>query len=172
MLSLNTIEKKDLKELLNQSWMTHDAMWFKSCVEKLGIERANELNLSAVRSAARIEAIRLKKILGIGRMRKFEDLKSFLESAIDLTMPDFMKFEFSFPDVNSFQYRWKDEECFAYRGVGRLGVAQSYECGVIPRIIAWLEALKVSYSLEGPTEGCMMQRTGGCGGVFRFEFPE
>jgi len=28
------LEKKELKELLNKNWMTHDAMWFYNCLQE------------------------------------------------------------------------------------------------------------------------------------------
>ena len=53
---LNKIEKKDLRDLLGKSWLTHDGMWFYHTCQESGIEKANVLNKAAIRSLAPIAA--------------------------------------------------------------------------------------------------------------------
>jgi len=47
---LDKISKRELREVLTKGWMTHDAMWLMHSIEELGIETANKLNISAVKS--------------------------------------------------------------------------------------------------------------------------
>jgi len=42
---VNLLEKDELKELLIKCWMSHDGMWFYHCLQKFGIEQANEIKL-------------------------------------------------------------------------------------------------------------------------------
>lgn len=52
---MNNLNKNDVKELFSKNWMTHDAMWYGSCMQELGPEKANQLNKTAVRLMATIE---------------------------------------------------------------------------------------------------------------------
>lgn len=38
---MKSLETEELKQLLLKCWMTHDAMWFRHCVEVCGIEKTN-----------------------------------------------------------------------------------------------------------------------------------
>ena len=49
---MKTLDAREMKEVLNQGWMTHDGMWFANSLMELGIEKTNELNLRAVRGMA------------------------------------------------------------------------------------------------------------------------
>ncbi len=171
--ALENIDKKDLKELLNLGWMTHDGMWFYHCLQDLGIEAANRLNLSAVDSLAVFEVPRMRKALGFqkDRVESMEELKAFVEGAFELVMPRFMRFTYGFVPPDRMTWRWEDGQCFAFKGVRRLGVAAEYRCGVMRRIDKWFEVLGVPFTGPG-VEGCLMHQTGTCGGEYVFRFPE
>ena len=64
MKTLNELTKEELIELENRCWMTHDGMWFYSCLSNLGIETTNMLNKSAIRGLAAFEIERTKKAIG------------------------------------------------------------------------------------------------------------
>jgi len=76
---LDKIRKKELRELLTKGWMTHDAMWLMHSIKELGIETANKLNISTVRSMPMIEIKRLQKVLGYqdDNLFGFESLVAF-----------------------------------------------------------------------------------------------
>lgn len=42
---LDTIDKKQLKEVLIKSWITHDAMWVYHTAREFGMERTNTINI-------------------------------------------------------------------------------------------------------------------------------
>jgi hypothetical protein len=167
---MKTIEKTELKELLNQNWLTHDSMWFYHCLQEFGIEKTNKVNLAALKSMAMVEARRIKKVLGIKKIESFEELKNFSIRSFDLVMPDFMKFTFSFPFKNVLQWKW--ESCFAYRGIKKMGVIDRYQCGIIPRMECWFESLGIKYRSTPKIDGCLMHNNGSCSGEFRFYFEE
>ena len=75
------LEQKELKELLNKGWMTHDAMWFYNCLQECGIEKTNKINRAAVKAMAAVEIKRMKKALGVGDITNFDDLARFLKLA-------------------------------------------------------------------------------------------
>lgn len=160
MKKADDVTKKELKELLSKGWITHDAMWFYHCMQEFGIERANELNIAAIRSMAGIEINRIKKVLGAGSVNNSKSVNELLLTGFELIKPDFMKFDVSFVDETTI--RWSTTECFAYEGVKRIGAGDTYQCGIVERIIGWIEGLGVDYSLTPVVDGCMMNTQGRC----------
>ena len=165
---MKSLDQKELQELLIKNWMTHDAMWFFSCLQKFGIEKTNELNLSAIELLAAIEIRRMQKVAGIESIDSYEKLKAFMEAARCLAIPDFMEFTLTWTGENTARWVWR--RCFAYDGVTRLGVADGYRCGVIYRIECWFKALGVRFEAVPGITGCLMHETGKCEGEFRFFF--
>ena len=172
MTALERISKKDLKELLNQGWMTHDSMWLGHCQEEVGIETTNRINTAAVKSMAKIEARRLKRALGLKRIESMDDLRLMILESIELVMPEFMKFELTFPDNDTMRWRWEQEQCFAYRGIKRIGLIDKYQCGIFPRLEGWLESLGIEYTMEPQISGCLMHAQGNCQVDFKFNLPQ
>jgi len=174
MSALERISKKDLKELLNQGWMTHDAMWFVSCYQRFGIETTNELNLSAIALMSSIEVGRIRRAIGMDKVEidTFEKMCRFVKEAMDLVLPEFMQAEFAFTAKNRMRWKWKEGQCFAYKGLKRIGALENYRCGVMYRIECWLRAMDIRYTIDPPVEGCLMHTRGSCEGEFRFFFPE
>lgn len=154
-----------IKEMLNKQWMTHDAMWFAFCLQEVGIETTNRINLRAVRAMAQIEVKRLMKLLGMAQVHDFEQLRSFVDGAAQIIVADFMGFTYSFhsPDV----MRCNMGKCFAYDGITRLGVIKHYQCGIFERVQGWLDALGVAYEVEPKVERCMMFSQGQCHREYR-----
>ncbi|MFA6032837.1 MAG: DUF6125 family protein [Myxococcota bacterium] len=164
------ISKKDVREVLTKGWLTHDAMWFYSCCQELGIEKTNELNKSAIALMATIETKRMIKALGMQgeTFDNFEKVRRFLTGAREFVIPEWMDFTWSMDTENIFKWQWNT--CFAYEGVKRLGVADKYKCGVMYRIEGWLNALGVKYEMTPVIDGCLMHQRGECKGEFRLFF--
>lgn len=164
------LETEALKQLLLRGWMTHDAMWFKNAVDMVGIATANRLNRAAVRDMAPIEVRRVLKAIGMECVTCFEELQTFLGGAMSLLGGDFMEFrwEWRLPDTLIARV----DECFAYKGIKRIGVIESYECGIFDRIYAWFAALGVGCSVVPDVEHCTMHRDGSCVRELRFSFDE
>jgi len=157
------------RQLVVRNWMTHDAMWFRHCVEAFGIEATNRVNRSAVRSMAAIEARRVAKLLGVDSPGDAASVRRFVEGAWTLIGGDFMRFEFSWPDEE--RLRVDVRRCFAHDGVQQLGVLAQYECGIFERIESWFDALGLAWRVEPTVRGCMMYEQGRCYREYSFDFP-
>ncbi|HNU92560.1 MAG TPA: DUF6125 family protein [Spirochaetota bacterium] len=169
MKTYEEMSRDELRELLNRSWMTHDAMWFYHCVQAIGIEKTNPINRAAVKSMAQVEAKRIKKAIGFGEIKEFEHLRNFIENGFKILRGEFMKFELSFPEKN--RMHWENPRCFAYEGVKALGLIDAYECGIFDRACGWFEALGVPYEMKPAVRGCLMHFEGKCSVDFLFNFP-
>ena len=145
------IEKNRLRDLLNKGWMTHDGMWFFHCFQECGIDKTNKINRAAVRTMAMVEAKRIRKVLGLGEIKSFAEVKALLEEGFEIIKADFMNFALRFPEENVFQ--WEIPTCFAYDAVKKLGVIDKYQCGIVERPLGWFDALGIKYSMTPQVEG-------------------
>ena len=145
--------------------MTHDGMWFFHCLQKCGIEATNKINKSAIHSLASIEIKRIKHVLGVEKnMDTFKEFSLFFMEASQLMVPDFMNASFSFPEENLMTWRFVQGRCFAYEGIKRLGVIDTYECGVLYRVKCWLDALEIENRFDPVIDTCSMHFKGTCSG--------
>lgn len=174
MSALDGIDPKDIKELLGKSWLTHDGMWFFSVYEAFGIEAANKLNRSAIKSMAPFEVTRCKKLLGIEKdqLESVAEVKQFMDGAMEAILPESVLSAFSFTSSspNVIRWEWQQGRCFAYEGMKRIGLEDKYVCGVIYRIECWLDSLGVAYTVNPKVDFCIMAQTGSCTGEFVFDF--
>ena len=161
---MSLLSSTELKELLSKCWMTHDGMWFYHCLQAVGIEKTNELNLAAIASLAGIEIPRICRALGMAtpKINGFEELKAFFHGINDMIMPDFMRFQYEFPEENRLHVSYAPGACFAYKGICRLGVIDGYRCGVFYRLECWLRVLGVPFEVTPRVTGCMMHTHGQC----------
>ena len=145
--------------------MTHDGMWFFHCLQAYGIEATNNINKSAIRSLAAIEIRRIKHILEIRNdIKSFEEFKRFFTEASKLMVPDFMNVRFTFPETNRMAWVFNQGKCFAYEGIKKLGVIDSYACGVLYRIQSWFDTLGIENSFDPGIDKCSMHFNGSCSG--------
>lgn len=164
MKALDKLDKRELRELLNKCWMTHDGIWFYHCLQEFGIETTNKLNKAAISSLAPIEMKRIKKAVGIEDIQTLEQLKEILEAAIEIVTGDFMNFNFSYPSENVVHWEFEAQKCWAYVGIKNMGVIDQYQCGVLYRIGCWLDSLGIEYSISPQVRGCLMHTDGNCSG--------
>lgn len=162
------LEKKELKELLNKCWMTHDAMWFFNCLQECGIEKTNKINRAAVKAMAAVEIKRLKKAVGVDNFETFGEFWDFFQVAMATLSGDFMKYSFVSKDTNSIRGTW--HQCFAHDGIKALGVIDKYECGIMDRVESWFDSLGIKYEVEPKVIGCMMHTAGECYRDYTFFF--
>ncbi|MEW6261823.1 MAG: DUF6125 family protein [Thermodesulfobacteriota bacterium] len=168
---MKAVARKDLIVLLNKCWMTHDGMWFYSCLQEFGIEKANKLNKSAIKLLAPIEVKRMKNALAMeGEIDSFDQFKEFVQGAYELVIPDFMGAQMSFPRENVLRWTFKQNQCFAYKGMNSIGVIADYECGVIYRLACWFRSLGLAFDVVPPMDKCLMHYRGNCEGDFVFRF--
>jgi len=169
-MTIAALETKQLKELLNKGWMTHDAMWFYNSVQEIGIEKTNKINRAAVKAMAAVEMKRMKKALGVTEIKTFDQWVELFEASMYIVSGDFMKYKFVYPGQNVIHSEWLS--CFAYDGVKALGVIDRYECGIMDRIEAWLDALGLKWEVEPKVTGCMMHTHGKCYRDYKFSFDQ
>lgn len=167
---MKQLEPHALKELLIKCWMTHDGLWFANCLQQLGIEKANALNLASIKSLSAIEVPRIIKALGMEKeeIKTFEKFKEGFEALFWVVKGDFMRFNYSFPADNLMA--WEMERCFAYEGMKRLGVIDQYQCGVLYRIQCWFDILGLECRFDPPVGSCLISKAGRCAGEIRFFF--
>ena len=158
------LDKNQLKELLVKCWMTHDGSWFYNCGRELGIDAANKLNKAAIKNLSTIEMQRIKKAMGLERLKikTFEQLKDFVDSAFSILKGDFMDFVYTFPEKN--RMHWEMNRCFAYNGMKMFGFEKQYECGVIYRVSCWLDALGIDHKVEPEINKCLLNFHEKCSG--------
>jgi hypothetical protein len=173
MKALADIDIQSLKEHIIKNWMTHDGMWFYHVYKTYGIAAANTLNKAAIQLLAPIEISRACKLLGLEpeRMMSLNVLQEALRGAFFLSAGDFMGFSFDFPEIDCMSWECADKACFAYRGMLRLGAIDAYECGVLYRVMCWIDCLGVTYEVAPPVHGCLMHTHGKCAGEARFFIP-
>lgn len=171
---IDRFTKKELSEFMGKCWMTHDGMWFYSCMLELGIEKTNQLNKAAISSMAAIEVKRFRKALGLDekRIETFEDFETFFTSISDILLPDFMNVSWCFPEKNIMHWEFNDRRCFAYNGVKMLGVTDKYECGPMYRIECWLRCLGITYEITPKINKCISPEDGKCAGTIRVFFDQ
>lgn len=174
MRSLEELTRKELVDTLNKDWMTHDGMWFFQCVQKLGIEKANELNLAAIEGLAPVEVFRVKQLLGIENepIKSFEQLKSVLQFIEALTIPDFMGSYIEYSEDQCIAIGMKPDACFAKKGMEKMGVIDQYRCGVLHRINCMFKALDLKFKKSRPIGKCFMHTEGSCRLEFQFDFSD
>ncbi len=160
---IEKLNKEDVKEFFSKNWMTHDAMWYGSCVQAIGPEKANELNKTAVRMMATIEIKRVMKLMGKPKgmtVTTFDELSEIIDTAFRLVQTEFMTFDFSFPEKNIL--RGQFNECFAHTGVKKFGLIDDYDCGIVERVKGWMDGLNVSFTMTPEFTGCLLHQTGEC----------
>lgn len=168
---LEKLDRREIVDMLNRCWMTHDGAWFYSCVQEFDIEVANRLNKSAIRFLAPMEVGRMKEAFGTkDQIETFEEFREFCTNAATFFIPAFMNATMSFPKDNVLRWEFTPGKCFAYRGISRIGMIEKYECGVIYRIRCWCESLGLSFEVIHEPVRCQMLDSGTCSGEFRFTF--
>ncbi len=173
MKSPDQLSRKEIIEVLNKDWMTHDGMWFYHCLQKFGIEKTNQINLAAIENLAQIEMHRFKKLLDISdrKFESFDELKTFFTYLQKLFIPDFMGAKVEYLENQRLVIGMEPGNCFAYKGIKKLGAIEHYRCGVLYRIEVMLKSLGVEFKLSRPIDKCTMEHEGSCSLEIQFSFP-
>ncbi len=161
----DTSKEREIVNLLNKCWMTHDGMWFFHCLQEFGIDKTNKLNKSAIKSLSSIEIHRIKDILSFNKeINNHDNFKEFFEEASKMMIPDFMNVTFKFLENDQMAWHFKQDKCFAYVGIKKMGVIDKYECGVLYRVKCWLKELGIKNKFDPEIGKCHMHHKGQCSG--------
>ena len=145
---------EEREALLIKLWMSHDARWFAASAMELGMETANRLNRTAIHEAAKREAPRLVRALRMPPVKNRDEFVAAQEAFIGFLGPDLLDYDVE--AVGDDSYDLNMNRCFAFDQVTKVGVAQQYDCGILPRVTGWLEGLELEYELSPPIGPCLM----------------
>lgn len=166
-----SIQQKEIVDLLNKCWMTHDGMWFFHCLQEFGIEETNKINKAAIRSLSSFEIARVRKTLDCTEsIEDFDRFKQFFDEAAQLMIPDFMNVKFSYPEKDKVAWEFIQKKCFAYKGIKMIGAIEKYECGVLYRIKCWLDEIGIRHRFLPEIGKCHMHYSGSCSGEIQLFF--
>ncbi|MGH7893948.1 MAG: DUF6125 family protein [Candidatus Binatia bacterium] len=157
-MTLADLTSEERETLLRRCWYGHDACWFRSVAEKLGLEAANDLNRRALRLQGRREARELVRTLGLPGARGLGDVLAFFDVAAHLLAPVPLM-EFWLEVVDECTYDVRLERCFVHESIVRAGLADAYVCAVFDRIYGWHEGLNLPLTEE--PEGLPCARAAG-----------
>ena len=169
------VSKDELRELLGKGWLTHDGAWFFSVAAEMGMEAANRMNKAAIKAMAPFETRRTMKVLQVdpADLSDCASLVRFVTAGLGLIMPDSVldNLHFDCSDDNTIHWSWEPGRCFAYKGMSQMGRIDDYECGVLFRILCWLEVMGIPVELDPNPVKCLHHETGECRGDFILTFP-
>jgi hypothetical protein len=148
--------------LLVKSWLSHDARWFNAVAREFGLEAANRLNQAAVREAARNEAQRARRELGLEAPRNAQACAQVLEALVALYSggAQLLDYETAVDDATGVTFRV--HRCFAHDNVTRAGIADRYDCGIFARVAGWLEGLGCEHEIAPAPKGCLKAQGADC----------
>jgi hypothetical protein len=141
------------EQLLIRCWMSHDARWFNAVAREFGMEAANRINQSAVREAARLEAQRVGRALGVVPARDAAACMNAQQALIGLLGPELLDYDARAEDAST--YRVTVQRCFAHENVTKAGIAAKYDCGIFARVEGWLEGMGFDQQVDPPLKGCL-----------------
>jgi len=167
-MTLDRIDPQKLNSFLIKNWMTHDALWYGEVAGKLGMTEASPINLRVCRKLGQIEFKRLMKMLEATVPVDMQAYQKLFEIGKQVFVPDFMALDIDYPaeKVQRFCVR----ECFAHRGMEKAGLLKDYECGIFERIVGWLDAMKLTYTVEPDLFRCLKFKGQECEVTIKFQF--
>ena len=148
------LSSDEREALLIKLWMAHDARWFAAAAMEVGMETTNRLNQAAAHAVGKTEARRLLRAFEMSPVRNRDDFVAAYEAFIGLLGPDLLDYEAEL--VGDDSYDLKIDRCFAFDQVTKAGVAQQYDCGILPRVTGWLEGLGLEHELSPAIGPCLM----------------
>lgn len=147
------ISVAEREELLRKCWLSHDALWLYTVVERFGPEAANDLNKRVCRSIGQTEMRRLMRLAGISEVRCREDYLQLFRLAEGLFVPS-TSLAYAHESLNDGSERWTVQRCFAHEGLSRMDLLDSIQCAIWERVEGWLDAMGVSYEIRPPLASC------------------
>ena len=167
-MTLDSIDPKKLNSFLIKNWMTHDALWYAEVAGKLGMPEASPMNLRVCRKLGQIEFKRFMKLTEAAVPVDMQAYQKLFEIGKQVFVPEFMSLDIDYPAENV--QRFCVRECFAHRGMEKTGLLKDYECGIFERIVGWLDAMNLTYTLTPDLSRCLKFRGRECEVTIAFQF--
>ncbi|MBN1574594.1 MAG: hypothetical protein JW984_15460 [Deltaproteobacteria bacterium] len=154
------------EDILRNVWTLHDARWFIKTIGKYGLDAANELNRTVIRSMGKTEIKVLMNGSGIKKITDIDRLNSLMTVASKLFFPKEHKYEFKI--LNENELLGHVIECYVHKNVKKAGIADLYKCAARPRFESWIAAMGLNGEIvqEVDSSNC----NGTCGIVFRIDW--
>ena len=130
--------------------LSHDARWYMAVAQAFGLEAASRLNQVAAHEEGKVEAQRVVRALGLPPVATLDDWLTLHEILGSLLTPDLV--DYQVVPIGGGAYELRVQRCFAHENVTRAGLVDEYECGIVPRVTGWLDALGVKYEMT-PARG-------------------
>ncbi|MBI5653553.1 MAG: hypothetical protein HZC40_24360 [Chloroflexi bacterium] len=157
---MREISPVEREQLLIKNWMSHDARWFMAVAQEFGMAVANRLNQVAARGIGKVEAQRLARALELAPIQNRDEYLAAQTAFIALLGPDLLDYRVN--KIGDDTFELQVERCFAYDNVLRAGVADQYACGILPRVLGWLDALNVQFEIAPPIAKCLKTQNQDC----------
>jgi hypothetical protein len=157
---MSAIPASERERLLVKCWMTHDARWYNAVAREFGMQAANRLNQAAVRGAAKVEAQRVGRALGIAPPKDAAGCLAAQQAMIGLLGPELLDYDAVVEDRDTCRVHVK--RCFAHENVEKAGIAAQYDCGIFARIEGWLEGMGFEPEVDPPLKGCLKAQGKDC----------
>ncbi len=138
-LSDQLSDKKKI-EILRKNWMSHDAKYQMTIVQRFGWEEANKLNKQIITEMGKTMMFRLKNALSIEDIRSPEEFMDICSAAVDFYYPSpIMLYEFK--KNTDMQLLAVIKKCAVIDQIKSIGVTEFYECGCFAMRQGWYKAL-------------------------------
>jgi uncharacterized protein DUF6125 len=149
---LSRLSPLERELLLIKCWMSHDARWFMAVAREFGMETANRLNQMAAHDIGMVEAQRIVRALQLPPALTLDDFMLMQEIFISLLGPDLLDYRMFRTGDDAYQVHV--QRCFAYDHISRVGVADTYDCGVFARVAGWFDAVGSACEISPPLNKC------------------
>ncbi|HQK28368.1 MAG TPA: hypothetical protein P5085_08310 [Paludibacteraceae bacterium] len=132
------VEEK--RELVAKSRWTCDSHWMMSMVFNAGWDVANKINLQVAQATARVEMLRLMKVLALDKPKNEKEFMMLMSLAMETFITqDYFDYEFKL--LNSGKWVGIIRQCYAYTKVRSINVEKDYECGCFGTRQGWYQAM-------------------------------
>lgn len=141
-------------QLVRDSWLRHDAMWFENAMSLCEFKTLNKLNKKIVFRLAQFEMYSLvRSVDSFSYPNDMRNLSTILKVAVDIYQTSRSKVEIELLDENTLTI--KMYECWACKSIENAGLLDEYECGPWQRLKGWLLALEVDYNMNPDPVACL-----------------
>ncbi len=164
------LEGEELRVLLVNNWMTHDALWYGEAASRFGMAEASPMNLRVCRSLGSIEFKRFLRATGLMRAKDMGALQEVFERARSVFVPPAFDAEVDFRAEDTVVMT--AGRCFAHEGMTKAGLIADYECGIYERIEGWFDAMGLDYTRSPDLGRCLKFKGEDCVVTYRFRFDE
>lgn len=148
------LDNEAREQLLRDSWLKHDALWYRFCYEHLDTHVTNKGNRKIVERLAEFEMLSLIRKLKVNSTNfNTTDILSLFEVGLDIYQTH--NSPVTIKQISSRKLQISITNCWACRALKEAGLLEKYECGPWGRLKGWLRALQVGGKLTPNPKTCL-----------------